>query len=159
MFCKNCGIRIEEDAKFCKHCGAVAGEAADAALKKEPEGPAQIFPKHSRPSVAVQIVKAIIQIVILVLSLYWIWYMYNCAVGNYPNTGDQTCKATRQFFSTEGGKDGNGSGGCPPTGCGYNWFCSGTYYIDGAQKRVNGCVLTRPGEIYSSWTGDCRKCP
>lgn len=48
---------------------------------------------------------------------------------------------------------------CIPTGCGSQWYCSGTYYVGGSQKRVNGCVSTRLGEIYSSWSGTCRRCP
>ena len=152
---------MEEDAKFCKNCGSAVEETAVAVLKEEPKESMQTLPNRSEPPVAVQTVKAIIQIVILILVLYWVWYMYNCAVGNYPNTGDQMCKDTQQFFSNEGGNDGNGSKNveCPPTGCGYDWYCSGTYYVEGSQKRVSGCVATRPGEIYSSWSGNCRKCP
>jgi hypothetical protein len=26
------------------------------------------------------------------LLLYWIWHSYGCAVGKYPNTGDQACQ-------------------------------------------------------------------
>ena len=48
---------------------------------------------------------------------------------------------------------------CVPTGCGSSWYCSGSYYSDGQQIRVNGCVSKRPGETNSSWTGTCRKCP
>ncbi len=163
MFCKNCGKKLEEDAKFCKDCGITVGGTAAAVLKEAPKESTQTFPKSSEPPVAVQIIKACIQILILGLFLYWIWYSYGCATGKYLNTGDQACKWFYQVFNTEDNNNNNNrnnnNSGCISTGCGSQWYCSGTYYTEGVQKRVNGCVTTRPGEIYSSWSGTCRKCP
>ena len=54
----------------------------------------------------------------------------------------------------------NGGGSsCVATGCDSSWYCAGTYYDNGVQKRVNGCVSQKPGDTYPSWSGNCRKCP
>lgn len=164
MFCKHCGKQTEEDVKFCKHCGGTIGESSPA-VKEEPksEKPAQTSVAHKEPPVAVQIIKACIQIVILVLVLYWAWYMYNCAVGNNAGNGDQMCQSFSQMFSggniPDPGPNPNPGSACVSTGCGNQWYCNGTYYVDGSQKRINGCVSTNPGTVYSSWSGNCRKCP
>jgi len=69
------------------------------------------------------------------------------------------------FDSTTGGGNGGGSKTpttCTPTGCGTLWRCSGTYYIEGVGIYVPGLCFpsgSRPGDIFSSWSGTCRQCP
>ncbi len=60
------------------------------------------------------------------------------------------------------GNTGNKTSKCVPTGCGSLWRCSGSYYISGVQIRVSGACFpsgSRPGDIYSGWSGKCRQCP
>jgi len=35
------------------------------------------------------------------MFLYWVWYMYNCAVGNNSSNGDQMCQSVYRIFSAE----------------------------------------------------------
>lgn len=48
---------------------------------------------------------------------------------------------------------------CISTGCGKNWHCFGTYYVDGSKKSVNGCYPNNISTTVSSWSGTCRRCP
>ena len=34
MFCKNCGMKIEEEEKFCKNCGTSVDNVVDASYNK-----------------------------------------------------------------------------------------------------------------------------
>ncbi len=164
-FCPKCGGKINPDDIFCKNCGANLPKSVET-----PSAPAQIPPaplKRSEPPASVQVVKAIIQIVILGLFLYWVWYSYNCAVGNYPNTGDQMCKTLYQTFKGGGGGGGNGgdnqvSIGCQHCSSGYCW--TGTACCpNSAQYYCNGHCYRSSSEAYnagchqSSWTRWC--CP
>ncbi len=68
------------------------------------------------------------------------------------------------FILKPSGPSTTGGGGssrqtCVPTGCGSNWYCSGTYYDNGVQKRINGCLSQKAEGVYPSWSGSCRKCP
>ncbi len=38
MFCENCGKNIEDDAKFCEHCGAVINTPTISNEKSEQTG-------------------------------------------------------------------------------------------------------------------------
>lgn len=166
-FCPKCGKKINPGDKFCPHCGADLTGSAET-----PSAPVQTPPaplKRPEPPVAIQIVKAIIQIVIVGLFLYWVWYSYNCAVGNYPNTGDQMCKSIYQFFKSSGGggtTNGNGgvkvSIGCQHCSSGYCW--TGTKCCpNSAQYYCKGYCYSTSNEAYnagchqSSWTRYC--CP
>lgn len=60
------------------------------------------------------------------------------------------------------GTNKNGGGGgtaCVSTGCGSQWYCNGTYYENGVQKRINGCVSQNVSNVYGGWSGTCRRCP
>lgn len=70
--------------------------------------------------------------------------------------------------TTGGGGSGGGGGGggttkCVATGCGTLWRCTGSFYYPGAQTAtsVDSCFPTgsRPGDLYSGWSGTCRQCP
>ena len=175
-FCPKCGEKNNPDDRFCKNCGVKLIESAEVSKEElRPESPPQTPAKSSEPPVSIQIIKACIQLVLVGLFLYWGWYSYNCATGKYPNTGDQTCQWFHQSFSGGGGTPGGGnitpgggnSGGgggnktpkCISTGCGSSWYCSGSYYVGGPQVRINGCLPTRAGDIYSGWSGMFRQCP
>ncbi|MFA6437278.1 MAG: hypothetical protein WC242_03875 [Candidatus Paceibacterota bacterium] len=55
---------------------------------------------------------------------------------------------------------GNDNSGCISTNCGHMWYCSGSYYIGGQEIRVPGlCFPVHPNQVYSGWTGTCRRCP
>jgi len=164
-FCPKCGQKSNLEDKFCKNCGASLVRTAETppALVQSPPTP----PKKSRPPV-VKVIKAIIQIVILVLFLYWVWYSYNCAVGNYPNTGDQSCKSIYQFFHTQSDGGGNGGGGggqtksigCQHCSVGFCWTESHCC-PNSAQYYCNGFCYRSSNEAYnagchqSSWTRYC----
>jgi len=61
--------------------------------------------------------------------------------------------------TASGNNGGNGGSKCIPTGCGSLWHCSGSYYLEGQQIRVNGCFPVRMGDVYPGWSGTCRQCP
>jgi len=169
-FCPKCGKKINPGDMFCQHCGADLTESIET-----PSTPVQSPPpaplKRSEPPAGVQVVKAIIQIVLVSLFLYWVWYSYNCAVGNYPNTGDQMCKSIYQFFSSSrgggsGGTTGGGgtkiSIGCQHCSSGFCW--TGTKCCpSSAQFYCNGYCYRTSSEAYeagchqSSWIRYC--CP
>ena len=159
-FCPKCGGKVNPDERFCKNCGATLIEPVEVSTV-----PMQIPTKPSKPLI-IQIITAGLQILLLGLFLYWVWYSYNCAVGNYPNTGDQMCKTLYQTFSGGGGGGGGGGGktslGCQHCSPGYCW--TGTAcYPNSAQYYCNGHCYQSPGDAYnagchqSSWTRWC--CP
>lgn len=158
-FCSKCGEKNNPDDRFCKNCGKNLIESTGA-LKEESKpqetlAPAKISPK-SEPPVAIQIIKACIQILILGLVLYWVWYSYNCAVGNYPNTGDQMCKSLYQTFNSDGNKNKDGGyDGCTPTGCPsyMPWYGCGTCWL------TSNLCHTRGTSNSSDDCSVCRKCP
>jgi len=82
-------------------------------------------------------------ILIMIGLIYWI-YNYKSPTPNFNNGNDNRNGTT-----------------CIPTGCDTRWRCTGTYYLNGVQKRVDGCFTlgSRPRDIYSSWSGTCRQCP
>jgi len=173
-FCPKCGEKINPDDRFCKNCGAALIESVEAPkeeLKPEkPPAPIQIPLKPSEPPVIIQIIKAGIQILLLGLFLYWVWYSYGCATGKYPNTGDQMCQSIYQAFkgggTTGGGTTGGGGGGSKTSiGCqhcspGYCWtgtaccpksaqyYCNGYCYRSSSEAYNAGCH-------WSSWTRYC----
>ena len=64
--------------------------------------------------------------------------------------------------TANGNNGGNGVDGCIPTGCGSEWRCSGSYYIEGVQIRVTAACFPsglRPSDLYPGWSGTCRQCP
>lgn len=165
-FCPNCGEKINPDNKFCKNCGA----NLTGPVETPKPAPAQTPPlplKRSEPPVAIQIIKACIQIALLGLFLYWVWYSYGCVTGKYPDTGDQMCQKLYQTFSGSGGGGGGGGGGQTSVGCqhcsaGYCWtesHCcpnSTQFYCNGYCYRSSGEAYTA-GCHQGSWTRYC--CP
>lgn len=156
-FCPKCGVKVNPDERFCKNCGATLIGPVEVSPV-----PMQIPSKPSKPLI-IQIITACLQILLLGLFLYWVWYSYGCATGKYPNTGDQMCQSIHQAFSgggttgTGGGTTGGGGGGggCTPTGClSYApWYGCGTCWPDS-----NSCH-TRGTSNYSDDCSVCRKCP
>jgi hypothetical protein len=64
--------------------------------------------------------------------------------------------------SSSSGTNTNNNGGsskCVSTGCGNLWRCTGTYYLDGQQIRVDACFPGKLSSVYASWSGTCRQCP
>lgn len=64
--------------------------------------------------------------------------------------------------TTNGDNNNGGTTGCISTGCGSMWYCVGSYYLDGVEIHVGGLCYpngSRPGDIYSGWSGTCRQCP
>jgi len=137
---------------------------------EKPPVPVQIPSKRSKPPVFIEIIKAGIQIFFVVLILYWVWYSYNCAVGNYPNTGDQMCKSIYQAFKgggTTGGGGGTTGGGGSKVSIGCQHCSPGYCYVEGhccpssAQYYCNGYCYRSSSEAYnagchwSSWTRYC----
>lgn len=171
-YCPECGKKVNPTDKYCKECGATLVESVKVKEKEskfeKKESEVQKPPASVKPPtkyVVRDIVKACIQIFIVVMVLYFVWYSYNCAVGNYPNTGDQMCKSIYQFFS---GKETNGDGdrdkqvsiGCQHCSPGYCWtgtVCCPSY----AQYYCNGKCYRSSGDAYnagchqSSWTRWC----
>ena len=84
--------------------------------------------------------------IILIILFIWIAVYYNSSPSSYT-TG------------TTGG--GSKASTCIPTGCGSNWYCSGSYYSSsGAQKSISGCYASKTSVTsLNSWTGICRQCP
>jgi hypothetical protein len=167
-FCPKCGEKINPEDMFCQNCGAKLAKSLET-----PSTPAQIPPvsvKSSQPPAGIQIIKAIIQIVILGLVLYWVWYSYGCAVGKYLGNGDQMCEQIYQFFQSDGG-NGTGNGGnggsqvnigCQHCSPGYCWTGT-TCCPQSAQYYCNGYCYRTSNEAYnagchqSNWTRWC--CP
>jgi len=170
-FCPKCGGKINPGDMFCQNCGAnVAGPAETPKVESVPEKPPAPV-KTPAKYIIRDIIKACIQIFLLVLFLYWVWYSYNCAVGNYLNNGDQACQSIYQFFHSQssGGGGGGGGGGGKTTSIGCQ-HCSPGYCWTGqaccpssAQFYCNGrCYQTSDGAYnagchQSSWTRYC--CP
>lgn len=164
-FCPHCGGKFNPDDKFCKSCGAnVTG-----AVETPKPAPAQIPPKRSEPPVIIQLIKAGIQILLLGLFLYWVWYSYGCATGKYPNTGDQICKSFYKTFHNGGininfddinGGDNQKSIGCQHCQPGNCWV-EGKCCPSTAQYYCNGGCYSTSNEAYnsgchqSSWTRYC----
>lgn len=167
-FCPKCGEKINPEDVFCQNCGAKLTKSLEIPPTPVQTPPASV--KSSQPPAGVQIIKAIIQIVILGLVLYWVWYSYGCAVGNRLGNGDQTCEQIYQFFQSNGG-NGTGNGGnngsqvsigCQHCSPGYCWTGT-TCCPQSAQYYCNGYCYRTSNEAYnagchqSSWTRWC--CP
>lgn len=164
-FCSKCGKKNNPDDRFCKNCGANLIESAEVSkeelIPEKPPVPIQIPSKPSKP-IIIQIISSCLQLLLLGLFLYLIYYSYGCATGKYPNTGDQMCQSIHQAFSgggttgTGGGTTGGGGGGgCTPTGCPSSapWYGCGTCW-----PNSNSCH-TRGTSNYSDDCSVCRKCP
>ncbi len=81
-------------------------------------------------------------ILIMIGLIYWI-YSYDSPAPYLNNNNNNSNKTT-----------------CIPTGCGSQWRCDGSYYdANGTQRSLHACLPRRAGEIYSSWSGTCRRCP
>jgi len=168
-FCPKCGGEANPNDRFCKSCGAnlvVPFEAPKEQLTPEKK-PTPV--KTPTKYIVRDIIKACIQIAILGLFLYWVWYSYNCAVGNYPDTGDQMCQTLYQTFKgKEGGGGGGGGGGsqvsiaCQHCSSGYCWT-EGHCCPSSSQYYCNGYCYRSSNEAYnagchqSSWVRLC--CP
>jgi len=169
-FCPKCGQKINLDDIFCKNCGAnLAGPAEAPKVQSTPEK-TPVPVKTPAKYVVRDIIKACIQIALLGLFLYWVWYSYGCATGKYVGNGDQMCEQIYQFFQSKGsggGGGGGGGGGQTSVGCqhcssGYCWTESHCC-PNSAQFYCNGYCYRSSGEAYtagchqSSWTRYC--CP
>jgi len=163
-FCPSCGAKVNSEDKFCKNCGA------NLAGPEKPSVPIQVSPAPSEPSRAWEIVKGFIQIVMVILFAYLIYYSFNCAMGKYPNTQDQMCQKIYQTFRAGGGGTPGGGGGekkpvsigCKYCSPGYCWtgmaccpnyaryFCNGYCYRSSDEAYRAGCHQ-------STWKAWC--CP
>ncbi|MCX6759177.1 MAG: zinc-ribbon domain-containing protein [Candidatus Nealsonbacteria bacterium] len=172
-FCPKCGVEVNLDDKFCKSCGANLAGPVEAPKEQLTPEKTPVPVKTPTKYIVRDIIKACIQIFLLGLILYFVWYSYNCAVGNYPNTGDQMCK---YFYETFKGGEGNGNGedggggnggnqvsiGCQHCSPGYCWteghccpnstqyYCKSYCYRSSSEAYNAGCHQ-------SSWTRWC--CP
>jgi hypothetical protein len=174
-FCPKCGEKINPEDKFCKSCGATLIESVEAPKEElrpeKPPTPIQISPGPSKPSRAWEIIKGCIQIVMVILFAYLIYYSYNCATGKYPNTQDRMCQSIYQSFRGGGGTTGGGGGttggGSKQISIGCQHCSPGYCYVEGhccpssAQYYCNGYCYRSSGEAYSAgchqsgWTRYC----
>ncbi len=178
IFCSKCGVKNNADDKFCKDCGAKLSGSTDSpkeeARTEQPSAPTQSpAPAPVTPvkiPVKTQIhavVQAIVSLFILGLVGYFLWYSYNCVVGNNRGNGDVACQSMYNFFNSSGtyvapggNKNGNNNPYCINR-CPANapYYCTGQYYdSNGIQRSLNGCLPTTASQAgYSSWTGTCVK--
>lgn len=166
-FCPKCGQKINLDEKFCKNCGADLTEPIN--ISKEQLGPEKTTIPAKTPTkyIVRDVIKALIQILVLGLFLYWVWYSYNCAVGNHVGNGDQMCQSFYQAFKGGGSSGGGGGGGgnkvslaCQHCSPGYCWtesHCcpsSAQYYCNGSCYRSSNDAYSA-GCHQSNWTRYC----
>lgn len=87
---------------------------------------------------------------------------YNSNINNNKKTIINNSDPNKKIDNNTGNNTNNTDNKtqkCIPTGCGIGWYCSGYYYFDGVQIRINGCLPNKANEIYSGWSGTCRQCP
>jgi len=169
-FCQKCGQKINPDEKFCKNCGTKLAESV-VDIQEKPLTPKNtISAKNPTKYIVRDVVKACIQILILGLFLYWVWYSYNCAVGNHLGNGDQMCQSFYQLFNSKATDNTSGGGGggtkigigcqhCLPGYCWTESHCcpsSAQYYCKGSCYRSSNEAYNA-GCHQSSWTRWC--CP
>lgn len=163
-FCPKCGQKINQEDIFCKNCGANLAVPAEAPKIQSTPEKIPVPEKTPKKYIVRDIIKACIQITLLGLFLYWVWYSYNCAVGNHPDSGDQMCQTFYQTFSGGGG-DGGGGGkqvsiGCQHCSSGYCWT-EAHCCPSSAQYYCNGYCYRSSNEAYnagchqSSWIRYC----
>lgn len=166
-FCPKCGEKVYPGDKFCKKCGTDLVKPVEVPEERPISEKTPVSVKTPTKYIIRDIIKACVQIVLLGLFLYWVWYSYNCAVGNHPNNGDQVCQTLYQTFSGSGGGGGGGGGkgnqvsvACQHCSSGYCWV-EGQCCPNSAQYYCNGHCYHSSNDAYnagchqSSWTRWC----
>jgi hypothetical protein len=89
-------------------------------------------------------------VIILIIIFIWIAFYYGSSGSSTPSSSTSGGSGTKTKTTT-----------CIPTGCGSNWYCSGTYYASsGARKSISGCYASKTSVTsLNSWSGMCRQCP